>query len=498
MLRSQKPELLEAYHQIVSEFHDLPNGIYDTTPDVDRSAALADAYLGDGSSVMQLFAVLGKPIFYNDLLLGQPVGDDVRHLVTGRMLIDRGTMYFCEPYLNLLCQRDMQTGKVDILCELPVFFYKTSSFGAMVKIKDRLILIPANAACVGDYDLQTGELRQIPLAAPRKGGNFSNAEVLGDKVFMIGCRYPAILIYDVLQRTVRYETDCFQDLLSDRSGRHEEMLGRPCRVQDRLYIPVLQSNRILEYSLLDGSYVLHTVGPDGAGYGIATEYDGAIWLTPWRGGPIARWMPATGEFKLIDQFPKGFAAGKLPGSDEMVFFSDAVRIGRFWWLLPYQSNLLMRLDLRDGRLESIPLDFELTARSSDYFNQLCNVWCGAEWQGKLLIWCGYDRNIRVLNPVAGHVEAVWPVMLSKKDFLLRKQRPLTQSDFEWIPQEGVYAVQEDGLRSTIENFCTYVAAGRHDREAQRRLFEPMAEHADGTCGVHVHEYIMQCLREKRE
>ena len=75
---------------------------------------------------------------------------------------------------------------------------------------------------------------------------------------------------------------------------------------------------------------------------------------------------------------------------------------------------------------------------------------------------------------------------------------MMQSDFVWISQEGVYAVCDDGLWHTIDSFCDYVASGKHDRDVQRQLFEPLAEHADGTCGVHVHQYIMQCLAKKQE
>jgi hypothetical protein len=314
MLRSQKPELLEKYHQIVAEFHGLPNGIYDTTPDVDQATALADAYLGDGSSVMQLFAVLGKPIFCHDLLIGEPSGNDQQHLASLAMVIDAGMMYFWAEYLNALCRMDIQTGQVDILCELTVSPYVTGNFGSLVKWEHHLILVPLQAQCVVDYDLRLGTSQQIPLESPMNGGNFHYAEVYEDQVFMIGSRYPAILVYDVRQGTVHYEKDCFDGILMDRSGRHEEMLGKACRMEDKLYIPVLQSNHVLEYSLTDGAYMLHTVGPKGAGYGYATAHDGVLWLAPWMGGPIARWMPATGEYELFDQFPHGFAAETLPGN----------------------------------------------------------------------------------------------------------------------------------------------------------------------------------------
>ena len=498
MLQSQRPELLPAYHEIVAAFRQMPNGIYDTTPDVDRSVALADAYLGEGSSVVQLFAVLGKPVYFNDLLTGQPTAGDQRHLASIAILSTEDALYFWAEYLNALCKRQLSTGEVDILFHLPMDAYAAENFGALVQVDSHLLLTPFNAKYIADYDLSTGQLRQIQYDSPLNAGNFRYAEVYDGKVYMIGSRYPAIMIYSVRQGTVSYGKECFAGILADRSGRHEEMLGKPCRIGDVLYIPVLQSNHVLEYHLADGAWKLHTVGPDGAGYGYAAVYGDAIWLAPWMGGPIARWVPAIDEFALYDQFPRGFATETAPGTNEAMFFSDAVCIGHYWWLMPFLSNQVLRVDLQNGQIEAMSLGLDLAKRQSPYFQQLRNVWCAGVWKQQLAIWCAYDRNIRIVNPDTGEVEGIWPVILSKADLQDCQQRPLRQADFDWIPEEGVLAAWDDGLYRTIEKFCTYVSAGQHDREVQQQLFKPMAENADGTCGAHIHAYILECLKTKRE
>lgn len=498
MLQSQRPDLLYDYRETVAAFQQLPNGIYDTTPDVDRSVALADAYVGEGSSVVQLFAVLGKPIYYTDLLTGEPAAGDQRQLSSIAMHCTDDTLYFWAEYLNALCRLQVQTGQVEILCRLPMAPYIIENFGSLVKVDSHLILTPLDASYIADYDLQTGQLKQVPYSMPLHNGNFHYAEVYAGKVYMIGNRYPAIMIYSVRQGTVSYQKACFDEILSDRSGRHEEMLGKPYRTGDILYIPVLQSNRVLEYRLMDDSWTLHFVGPAEAGYGYVTAFEDAIWLAPWMGGPIARWVPATGEISLYDQFPHDFSTETMPGSDEAMFFSDAVHIGHYWWLMPFLSNQVLRVDLRNGRIESMPLGIDLGTRRSAYFQQLRNVWCAEVWKDRLAIWCGYDRNIRIVNSDTGEVEAVWPVLLSVADLQTCHQQLLRQEDFGWIPWEGVYAAVDDGLHCTVDKFCAYVAADRHDRKAQRQLFKPLAENADGTCGAHIHSYILQCLSEKQE
>ena len=61
-IQTSRSELLEKYCEIVNRFRMEENGIFDKTTDLNRAVAEADAYYGDGSSVMYLFMKLGKPI----------------------------------------------------------------------------------------------------------------------------------------------------------------------------------------------------------------------------------------------------------------------------------------------------------------------------------------------------------------------------------------------------------------------------------------------------
>ena len=61
-LESMVPEVLEDYRQIVKNYKEEGWGIYDDTPDMDRAIIISDAYYGDGSSIVQLYEKLEKPI----------------------------------------------------------------------------------------------------------------------------------------------------------------------------------------------------------------------------------------------------------------------------------------------------------------------------------------------------------------------------------------------------------------------------------------------------
>ena len=65
-IESMRPQLWQAYEKIVEEYRAEGWGIYDDTPDMNRAVALADGYYGDGSSIMQLFRKVGKPVMMQD------------------------------------------------------------------------------------------------------------------------------------------------------------------------------------------------------------------------------------------------------------------------------------------------------------------------------------------------------------------------------------------------------------------------------------------------
>jgi len=65
--KSMRPQFLQEYENIVSEYKQQRFGIYDDTPDVHRAIAMADAYYGDWSSLVALFEQTGKPVMIQDI-----------------------------------------------------------------------------------------------------------------------------------------------------------------------------------------------------------------------------------------------------------------------------------------------------------------------------------------------------------------------------------------------------------------------------------------------
>ena len=61
------PELKDRYDNIVQKYKDEGWGIFDDSSDLNRAIILSDAYYGDGSSVLWLYELTGKPILYHNI-----------------------------------------------------------------------------------------------------------------------------------------------------------------------------------------------------------------------------------------------------------------------------------------------------------------------------------------------------------------------------------------------------------------------------------------------
>lgn len=113
-LQSIAPELLGAYEELEREFLLERIGIYDTGPDSNLAVASTDAFIGDYSSMIYMFGVTGKPIFYlNNYILE----DRAKHrdvvCITDFSIDADGKLVFASAAHDLTCVFDPATGHIE-------------------------------------------------------------------------------------------------------------------------------------------------------------------------------------------------------------------------------------------------------------------------------------------------------------------------------------------------------------------------------------------------
>ena len=109
----------ERYYELKQYFLEKSLGIYDDTPDMERSIALSDVYIGDeGTSVTSLFGVAGKPMFILNNAIHEPPKEDDWRGIFYYMPQEDGNDPYIVVYGNQLYYSPMNDGRYQFYCNL--------------------------------------------------------------------------------------------------------------------------------------------------------------------------------------------------------------------------------------------------------------------------------------------------------------------------------------------------------------------------------------------
>ncbi|MBR6268745.1 MAG: hypothetical protein IKR28_10505, partial [Selenomonadaceae bacterium] len=197
--KGMRPEYFSEFERIRDCYIAEDFGIYDKTPDIEKTIAVSDAYIGnDGTSVISLFEVAGKPVFYLDNRIQcLPEKDDwlghvnrVWHFLARDWLIAYGNQLWHAPKHDLHFHH---------ACDLSEYG-GGGCYGALLELESRLYVCPQNA-----QDLLVVEhekiVRRIPLDRNLvRPGAFSGVTYgfadHEDYFFLLPVMYPAVVRYD--------------------------------------------------------------------------------------------------------------------------------------------------------------------------------------------------------------------------------------------------------------------------------------------------------------
>jgi hypothetical protein len=297
---------------------------------------------------------------------------------------DDEAAYYWDEGLNSLLSIRLADGARTVCYPSPVREFPAPLYGMPVKVGRYFVLTPENSSSVLTYDWETGKAAAIPLPAPLPRGNFRYAVSYGNWVIMTGHVSGRIIACDPQNKEIRYLLELAAEELKACGRENAAVFGKPCLLSDMLYVPIIDTNQVLELNLTEGSYKIHHVGVEEAAYGFAAAYAGNIWLAPSQGGPLAVWNPPTGVMQIIDRFPADVHFAKVAG--KIRFFADIIVDGAYLWLLPWGADKILRVNMENGHIETVPL--ALGAQKP------C-VTCGCLTGNKLVL--GMEKELKIYD-----------------------------------------------------------------------------------------------------
>lgn len=485
--QSMRPAYLLVYEALEKYFLTNDIGIYDDTPDITKTIAFCDAYVGDSaSSVTSLFGLAGKPLFIlNNNIHRRPNKDDWRgHIIRGM------PVYGSEAWIitagNRLYHAVNGTHYYNYCCTLSEYAADVY-YSQVFDFRGKSYVCPRNAQDI--LVLENGEIiRRVKLKKHiEQNGAFHSSIQCGQYLFLIPFRYPALVRYDMLRDRVDYFEEHLEIFNVKENGIWK--IGGYDAQGDCLYIASPVNDKVLVINVESGRQQVLATGIVDSGGCLSMNFDGNdFWMMPYLGYTVTRWNPVTGEARGYNVYLDGMESV----CEERPFSRPAFFRGQVF-LSPFSGNQYVRLEKESGAVTTWEPSFEKASGkelSKGYFPaDLKSCFTnevegskGREWK----LFSMPDRRYYTVDLETGESKEI-PLEFDLEE--LKDHEQGFQAYSQWLQ----YACKENAFHSLEDFLDGRITQNGFDSERQIRAFGQIAANYDGTCGEAVYHFV--CSKE---
>ena len=366
---SMRPELVERFEKIEERFINEKIGIYDTTPDIENTVAIADGYIGaDGSSVVNLFNAAGKPCMILNSNICEPVSEDEQMipLINGTAIIGNN-IYMLPDGINAIFRMpedgDGQMTLEGILSEEKKWI---SGFYRMTPRGKRLYMSPNYEQRFACYETDTGNLLTL--------GEFEEFESLF-YFNMIATSTSLIYLSDASTQVWEFVIDRNEWILHKEwipemwAGIRKynfmpNVIGQGYDLKtDRLCLS-MGGNRLLVAEVSKKQYRVIQVDDPAARLVVLAAGKEGVWLTDLRNERVIR----LASWDTLDRYGT-YTEYPVPNDYRYTYppYTDltegpynrysSLDIGDYLILFPFYAEQILRLDKKNAKWETIADEF---------------------------------------------------------------------------------------------------------------------------------------------
>ena len=508
--KSMRPEMLERYERIKKRFIDDKIGVFDTTPDISDTVAIADGYIGSGaSSVINLFGAAGKPAFLFNNTLRDPVTRDDRRVIQGGIEYCRGRLYIHPNNINAIFSLPIDELQSPLKYEgsIPDAPNWTNALPGPIEVGGKLYFSPFFAEDAVRYDpvMKTVETlgsvgRQYDVRFNSMGTQWPKRKTI---FFLPGNTKYLIMEYLPDKDEWLYHQECIAELHKGlEKPSFVGMITGGATWDQKIYYSTAVCNRIMMLEQGNGKYEIIHLGRPELSYELPLTIKGAskegLWLgmmgssdirlAPWDSlGDESGWR--------VYHMPEDFEFVHDDYGDVIGAFGSIIENGNDMIIFPHRSPHMMRLNKETGEIRYI---FEDIFRETDknglgYELKRASVLCAACIVGGLDRW------------VIQRTRDLHMFLIDLRDESYEEFVPEIPEDIfdKLVPKDGGffkgdvfdYFRMSESRLFPLENFLDNFAENGYEnvKAQQKEALATLASNLDGTCGVKTHEYLKNVI-----
>lgn len=470
--RTLQPQLLDKYMLVIKEYKEANWGIYDDTPDLHRAIAVSDAYYGDGSSVVSLFTVAGKPVMLQNINEGHSTEP---YILPNCLYIDDEYIWYTLYGKNGLFRMDKQTGESVFVSQFPGVCDNGEHLfsNTIEKIANTLYFTPRRADHIITYNMVNQSLASIPLEPPLeirgikytylKEFKFRESFVYGERIFFIGSSYPAIICLDTVTGKIEYFTDWVSEFVKQlKSHSTFCLLIGACQNGSVIVAVSKDTNSVLSFDMNTCKTEIYKIGDKATGW-TSICFDGVdYWLAPKNDTPIVRWNLAENKITEYGAFPANFIALEY-------YFVKILYVDNYIWLFPMKGNMILKINRDNGSMKVVR---EINSDS----------WC---FPGYSYIYYLFGGKIYTI-PQCGNVIEEYDVITEELNVRpLNIEKVLAEAN---IPLDSLSLIYQEGGLCNAERLINIVSENDYVGSAKHNERSTLAINND-SAGRSIYDFI---------
>lgn len=346
-IKSMHPELLSDYLEVVGEFKNLQNGVYDESSETYSAITASCAYLGDYSSLEILYGVTGRPMMILKPENAAENGDDNLKLSFFGGAVSEGFLWFSAMEFNGIFKLKLSTGKLDFVAhfkgEKPD---RPNLYSEAVIYKDNCWFVPCNSEKLAMLDLKTLRIREYSLPPAFecfRYVRFSSCVAKDRYLWMVPSESNMVVRLDMETGEVSGYDRWPGGFEIPKQGI---LFTDGVMIGDSLWLSPCDANMAIELDTRTGEMKGYRIGSPQKKYGGAV-YDGqALWFIPRAGGGVLKFDPKTAKTTEYSGWPEEVDSSKP-------LFNRGFYDGKSVWMIPLDSDMLVKLDPSTGEMEEI-------------------------------------------------------------------------------------------------------------------------------------------------
>lgn len=506
-LQTLRPALVDEYHQIRQYYIDEQIGILDETPDITKTIALCDAYIGDsGTSVTSLFGIAGKPLFIlNNWIISKPGTEDWRGNIVNPGSLDMRASVTQGNCLYMSAKGIYDTdenGKENNFIQRK-FVAKLTDYaepgyysGAYRKMnEDTWYLIPGFAENFLIYHDGTFDKKELKHEINR-GLAFLGGFVYHNYLVWIPYCYPALVRYNLQTGQTDYFSE-YKEVYATNTGNGTKS-GGVCMLNGILYLGSPLKHQVVSFDVESGKTELHSFLAEGDyGSSVIVSDDVSLYFLPDQGSTIISWNPKSKEVEIYDSYPESFFCTdyQTGNRNRMKPFSSAAVYEGKLILAPFQANMFIRLDPQTKKMDRWDPPVKLpNEQLNGYYSSSCKAafvriinpdisefeqpFDSPQWR----LQSYYDNRYYRINLQTDEAQAI------QIEFDMQELRA-NEPGFARQSGDIQYCCNENVFNSLSAFLDENIAGCQFEKEKQIGYFEEIASNTDGSCGEKIYQAV---------